>query len=85
MCHHRPLQLKPLSKSGQVDCGAYEEGHRDVDNATVLAQQVDGGEAEHTPLPVLHSEAGQCIVETDVVSVTGHSVPVKSDASVDGQ
>ena len=85
MCHHRPLQLKPLSEAGQVDRGADEEGHRDVDNAAVLAQQVDGGEAEHAPLPVLHGETGQCIVEADVVSVTRHSVSVKSDASVNGQ
>ena len=85
VCHHRSLQLKPLSKAGQVDCGADEEGHGDVDNATVLAQQVDGGEAEHAPLSVLHGEAGQCIVEADVVSVAGHSVPVKGDASVNGQ
>ena len=85
MCHHRPLQLKPLSEAGQVDRGADEEGHRDVDNAAVLTQQVDGGEAEHAPLSVLHGEAGQCIVEADVVSVAGHSVPVKGDASVNGQ
>ena len=79
------MQLKPLSKASQVDRGADEEGHGNINDAAILAQQVDGGEAEHAPLPVLHGEAGQCIVETDVVSVTGHSVPVKGDASVDGQ
>ena len=85
MCHHRPLQLKPLSESGQVDGGADEEGHGYVDDAAVLAQQVHRRQAEHLPLPVLHGEAGQCVVEADVVSVTGHPVPVKRDASVNGQ
>ena len=85
VCHHRPLQLKPLSEAGQVDRRANEKGHGDVDDATVLAQQIDRCETEHTPLPVLHGQAGQRIVEADVVSVTGHSMPIKGDASVNGQ
>ena len=40
MGHHRPLQLEPLSQASKVDCGADQEGHRDVDNAAVLAQKV---------------------------------------------
>ena len=85
MGHHRSLQLKPLSESGQVDGGAHKEGHRHVDDAAVLPQKVDRRETEHAALPVLHGEAGQRVVEADVVAVAGYTVSVKRDASVDRQ
>ena len=54
-------------------------------NPEVPAELLSEDPSMVTNSAVLHGEAGQRVVEADVVAVAGYTVPVKRDASVDRQ
>ena len=84
MARHGHLEPPPARHGAREHGGAQQEAHRDVQYRAVLPHHVDCGEAVHGSggLRVVQGEAGQPVVEGDVVLVAGHAPPVVGDDGV---